>query len=285
MKPSDILYIIFPVIGNLETNYKLRKRLNTNSDQEGEQLQTPLKQSSNPDAITIESLKEQYADALEVKDKFEDKAKATIGCVTVSVTLILEASGLLTSLAGRFNYPLVCWLSYALFLYAVLSMIAAAIMDIKVIVNENIVFTFPADCPEEKARETYDVCVGQNITQNYIRNNYVFSAYECIRNALISLFVIMAIAVIPVDFGTVGLSSSTENAQRGYSYFETALYSLEQHDVSEIKEIIDNSLPSMQTEDGQTYSVVDKAHGLFIKFQINGNDINVLSIEEISWEQ
>ena len=83
MKPSDILYIIFPVIGNLETNYKLRKRLNTNSDQAGEQLQTPLKQSSNPDAITIKSLKEQYANALEVKDKFEGEAKA-IGSIRIA---------------------------------------------------------------------------------------------------------------------------------------------------------------------------------------------------------
>ena len=285
MKPSDILFVIFPVIGNLKTNNVLRKRLKNNSDQEGEQLQTPLKQSSNPDAITVDSLKEQYANALKVKDKFEDKAKATIVCVTVSVTLIMGASGLLTTLSGRFNHPLVRWLSYALFLYAVLSMIAAAIMDIKVIVNENVVFTFPVDCSEENARETYDVCVGQNITQNYIRNNYVFSAYECIRNALISLFVIMALTVIPVDFGTEGLSSSTINTQRGYSYSETTLYSLERYDVSVIKEIIDNSLLSIQTEDGQTYSVVDKAHGLFIKFQINGNNINVLSIEEISLEQ
>ena len=198
MKPVDIIYTLIPVLGNRKANNKLREKLKNNAEQGGERLQTPLSTSSNPDAITVEILKEQYADALKTKDKFEDKAKATIICVTISVSLILGASGLLTTVASRFDFPLVKWLSYMLFLYAVLSMIFAAIMDIKVLMDENIVYLFHSDCPEEKIRETYDICIGKNETQNIIRNNYVFTAYECIRNALICLFAIMAIAVIPV---------------------------------------------------------------------------------------
>lgn len=284
MKPINILTALVPVLGNLNANNKLRKKLENNAEQGGERLQTPLSMSSNPDAITVNNLKERYADALKTKDKIEDKAKATIICVTISVSLILGASGLLSTVASRFDYPLVKWLSYVLFLYAVLSMIFATIMDIKVLVNENRVFLFPADCPEEEIRETYDIYIGKNETQNIIRNNYVFTAYACIRNALICLFVIMAIAVIPIhDCGMTTVSHSKAYNQRGYSYSETTIDTLGQHGATEIRDIIETALTSMHTTDGQMYSIVDSLNGLFIKFKINDDDINVLSIEEISW--
>lgn len=284
MKLKKFLYAIFPVFGNKSINEKVRKKL---KDEEGqEKLDTPLNMSSNPDAITNDHLKRQYEESLKVKDKFEDKAKATIVCVTVSVSLIMGASGLLTTLTSRFDYPLVRWASYVFFLYAVLSMIAAAIMDIKVLAEENRVYIIPLDTADEDLREAYDIYTGKNWAQNIIRNNYVFTAYECIRNALICLFIIMAIAVIPLhDSETTTQSNKSSNIQRGYSYNETTLDSLGQHDATEIRDIIENALPAMQTVDGQTYSIVDNANALFIKFQLNGNDINVLSIEEISWEQ
>lgn len=286
MKLVDVLTPLVPVLGNFKANNKLRKKLNNNPGQGEESLQTPLSESSNPDAITVENLKEQYIDALKTKDKFEDKAKATIICVTISVSLIMGASGLLNTVASHFDFPLVKWLSYVLFLYAVLSMILAAIMDIKVLVDENTVFTVPADCPEEEIRETYDIYVGKNFTQNLIRNNYVFTAYECIRNALICLFVIMVIAVIPIHgSGTVTASHSKSYSQKGYSYSETTINTLGQHNTTDIKDIIETALASMQTTDGEIYNIVDSLNGLFIKFQINGNDICVLSIEEISWER
>lgn len=285
MKLIHFLYAIFPILGNIETSKKLRKRIKNEGEQADEKLQTPLNTSSNPDAISDESLKEQYEDALRVKDKFEDKAKATIVCVTVSITLIMGASGLLTTLANRFEHPLILWIGYALFIYAVLSMIFAAIMDIKVIVDENVVYSFPVDCPKENTRETYDICVGQNVTQNYIRNSYVFSAYECIRNALICLFIIMVFAVIPINTGTVRPYVPDTNSQRSFSYSESTLDKLGQYDMEEIRKIIETALPLMQTVDGQTYSIADNTNKLFIKFQLNGNDLNVLSIEEISWEQ
>ena len=284
MKLKKFLYAIFPVFGNKSVNKKIRKKL---KDEEGqEELDTPLNMSSNPDAITNDHLKRQYEESLKVKDKYEDKAKATIVCVTVSVSLIMGASGLLTTLTSRFDNPLVRWASYVFFLYAVHSMIAAAIMDIKVLAEENRVYIIPLDTADEDLREAYDIYTGKNWAQNIIRNNYVFTAYECIRNALICLFIIMALAVIPFhDSETTNQSNKSSNIQRGYSYNETTLDSLGQHDATEIRDIIENALPAMQTVDGQTYSIVDNANALFIKFQLNGNDINVLSIEEISWEQ
>lgn len=286
MKSKDLLYAVFPVLGNKSVNDKLRNKLKDSNAPDAKELQTPLSLSTNPDAITNESLKQQYLDALKAKDKFEDKAKATIVCVTVSVSLIMGASGLLTTVASRFDFLVIRWLSYVLFLYAVLSMISAAIMDIKVIANENIIYIFPADCPEESIRETYDLCIGQNVTQNYIRNNYVFTAYECIRNALICLFVIMALAVIPLQDTKTGHDSVDHmNTARDYSYSEPTLDSLEKHNASDVKGIIESALPSLQTESNRTYSIVDSEKKLFIKFQIWGNDIKVLSIEEISWEQ
>ena len=85
MTPKDILYIVIPVLENKTINNTLRKEIENNNEKDEEKLQTPLSTAENPDAITLEKLKKQYDDALKTKDKFEDKAKTTIVCVTISV--------------------------------------------------------------------------------------------------------------------------------------------------------------------------------------------------------
>ena len=284
MTIKGILYFVIPALGNKATINILRKKINNNGGIVKEKLQTPLSMAENPDVITNDNLKKQYDDVIKAKDNFEDKAKATIACVTISVSLIMGASGMLNTITSRFDYPLVHWWSYILFVYAVLSMITAAIMAIKVLADENKIYCFPADCPREKERETYDRCIGQNVTQNYIRNSYIFSAYECIRNALVCLFVIMAIAVMPMTSTTTSYKASV-SSQRDYLYSEYAINALSKYDPNKIKTIVENVLPSMQIKVGETYSIVDHKNSLFIRLQVIENGFNILSIEEISFEQ
>ena len=284
MTLKDILYIVFPALGNKAINNTLRKKIENNREIDEEKLQTPLSTAENPDAITVEKLKKQYDDALKTKDKFEDKAKTTIVCVTISVSLIMGASGMLNSVSSRFDSPLVQWVSYALFVYAVVSMITAAVLAIKVLVDENKIFVVSADCPIEDERDTYDKCIGQNVTQNYIRNNHIFTAYECIRNSLVSLFIIMAIAVIPIKPSSTNRGTATDS-HRGFSYDESVIDMLSKYDVDMIKTIVEDALPEMQIKEGETYSIVNRKNSLFIRFQVINNNISIMGIEEISFEQ
>lgn len=283
MKIKKILYAVFPSYGNKKANEVLRKKLSLQEDSVA--LETPLDRAEKPDTITAEQLKEQYNTALKQKDKFEDKAKATIICVTVSVSLMLGASGLLNTLSSRLALPIVQWGSYVLFLYAVLSMITAAVMDIKVLSSENTVFLVPLDTPVEDMRTAYNQYVCLNWAQNSIRNNYVYSAYECIRNALICLFIIMAVAVLPIQDSSKPSSIHNASTIRNYSYDESTIGALDKHDVQEIKNIIEMAASSMTISDGQVYCIVDNTNSLFIKFQANGDDFVILSIEDVSWKQ
>ena len=286
MKFIDICYAVFPIAGNRKDNKKLRDKLNNCDNNKDLYVDTPLSIATNPETITEKTLEEQYEKALLVKDKYEDKAKATIVCVTISISLILGASNLLNTLTSRFGGRFIQWICYILFLYAVLLMIAAGIMDVKVLVAENIVYTVPLDTPDENKRSVYDLYTGKNWAQNLIRNNYVYSAYECIRNALISLFLIMAIAVIPIScLSKTNDYLSNANNRRDYAFAEETITKLEEYGSEKIKNIIETALPSMQTTEGQIYSIADSANSLFVRFQISGNEIKILTIDEISWEQ
>ena len=283
MKREDILYAVFPSYGNKKANEILRKKLSSQDNSVA--LETPLGNAKNPEAITEEQLKEQYDSSLKQKDKFEDKAKATILCVTVSVSLMLGASGLLNSISSRLAIPIIHWVSYGLFLYAVYSMITAAVMDIKVLSSENTIYLIPADTADEDKRTAYNQYVGMNWAQNSIRNNYVYSAYECIRNALICLFIIMAVAILPSQAPSKSGNSQSASAVRNYSYNESTIVALGKHNAQEIRNIVEAAAASMSINDGQVYCVVDNANSLFIKFQANGNDFVILSIEDVSWKK
>lgn len=287
MKLIDIFYALFPVVGNSKTNKKLRDKLKKCDEKDSDlSIVTPLSISQNPDTITETILMREYEKALLVKEKFEDKAKATIACVTISISLILGASNLLNALTSRFGIRFIQWACYILFLYAVLSMIVAGIMNIKVLVAENIVYTVPLDTSEENKRSAYNIYTGKNWAQNLIRNNYVFTAYECIRNALIGLFLIMAIAVMPISYlSKNNVYSSKANNQRNYTYAEETIAKIDEYSTDRIKSIVEAALPLMQITEGQIYSIADSENSLFIRFQIRGDEISILTIDEINWKQ
>ena len=165
-------------------------------------------------------------------------------------------------------------------------MIVAGIMNIKVLVAENIVYTVPLDTSEENKRSAYNIYTGKNWAQNLIRNNYVFTAYECIRNALIGLFLIMAIAVMPISYlSKNNVYSSKANNQRNYTYAEETIAKIDEYSTDRIKSIVEAALPLMQITEGQIYSIADSENSLFIRFQIRGDEISILTIDEINWKQ
>ena len=49
---------------------------------------------------------------------------------------------------------------------------------------------------ETVLREDYSQCIEQNQSKNLIRNNYLFASYACIRNSLISLFIMFLIIIV-----------------------------------------------------------------------------------------
>lgn len=188
------LEIIFPVIANWKKNKIVQKNL--------EMERGELDEVENKDDVKLEDLKEMYDDTFRRKDKIEDKAKTNILSVSISITLIMGASGLLSDVKSKFvGHAWIAWTVFILFIIAVIYMLSAGILVIKMLTNENsmehILITSLANGGEE-LRNEYSICIKKNNYRNFIRNNYVFTSYECIRNALFCLFVVLIVIIIPI---------------------------------------------------------------------------------------
>jgi len=89
---SKVFDAIFPFVANWKVNKKLRERL---SNQE---LQGILSDNENAAAISTDVLKDLYSDTMRMKDKLEDKAKINVVGITITSTLIMGATGILTTI-------------------------------------------------------------------------------------------------------------------------------------------------------------------------------------------
>jgi len=187
---SKVFDSIFPFIANRNDNQKISRKDPGNI----------LDAIDNPDAISIDILKGLYSDAIHQKDKLEDKAKINVAGITIAISLILGASNFLKVISEKYNCSIFSWIVFILFVVAVLYLLIAGILAIKVLIHENVVFvvdlkSFAADIAV--LRQDYGKRISQNRNQNLIRNNSIYTSYECIRNALICLFILLVFSAIP----------------------------------------------------------------------------------------
>lgn len=276
---SKIIDIVFPIYANYRDNRILRKKSSSAN------LDSLLSCIENADAIHIDVLKKQYDDTFYLKDKLEDKAKINIIGITIAVTLIMSASGVLNTISEKFPTPLVQWSAFVLLTAAVLYLLTAGIIAVKVLFDENIVYTVPLDSfasNETTLRSNYDKYTVLNRTQNLIRNNSVYSSYECIRNALVCLFVILLLATIPIKFQQSILEQSTFYEQYSFIYSSETVSYITSNDARFVVEAaILNSLEndSLLNNLDDAIGIIESESNLFIKFKIIEGDIKVMMIE------
>ena len=200
---------IFPLVACYACNKKIRNKMFCCNI---------LDDVKNYKAISLDTLKCLYSDAIHQKDKLEDKAKTNIIGITIAISLILGASNFLNVIYAKnlqsfllwmqpyqnirwvMSHSFFTWGMFLLFVCAVLYLIIAGILAIRVLIDENQVFVidlknFAAD--EADLKQDYGQKISQNCSQNLIRNNIVYTSYEFIRNALICLFILLIFLAIP----------------------------------------------------------------------------------------
>ncbi len=189
----NILEFIFPMIYNYKTNKILHNKL---GNLDGSSI---FKDVENPELITTDILKDEYSNTLKTKDKLEDKAKTNVVGITIAITLIMGASSIITSINEKFDNKVIQWCAFVLFCVAVLYMLYAGIVAIKILINENEIYTVQLNniANEERLRSDYDKCIVSNRIKNLIRNNGVYTSYECIRNAFVCLFLVLLLSIFP----------------------------------------------------------------------------------------
>jgi hypothetical protein len=129
-------------------------------------------------------------------------------------------------------------------------------------------------------RQEYDKCTESNEYQNIIRNNGVYSSYGCIQNALVCLFIIGVLAIIPYTVKQSATSSSV-NANSGYSivFASDALNHIIQYKDQAIIEatVVDaiNNGKITSTSAG----IINDSQNLFIKASMTNKTVTVSIVE------
>lgn len=271
----NLIYLVLPFLDNYHKNKKVRAKR--------EEFSNQLSQIKNSDSISTDVLEKQYSDTILVKDKLEDKAKSNIIAITVSITLILGASSLLNGIYSKYPYVIVYWISFILFVLALIYMIIAGVLSIRVLMNENTIYTVSLKdyINEKDLRQEYDTCTVANINQNLIRNNGVNTSYECIRNALICLFIIVVMVVFPYTAKQQSQSLSAHSSN-GYNvtYSSDAVTHIAQNNDQNVVEtfVIDAARKGKMTS-STPVGLIDSHNKLFIKANIVKKSITIYLIE------
>lgn len=277
---NKLISIFLPFYLNKKSNDILREKL-ADTNNVG-----VLCSIENSDKIGAEILKEQYSETLRIKEKLEDKAKTNVAGITISITLIMGASGLLNTIYTKFNSPLISWMSFLLFAVAVVYMLIAGIMAIGVLINENEIYIVQLSNLAEDSlalRDDYDQCIGQNRMKNLIRNNTVYTSYECIRNSLMCLFVLLVFVTIPFSFNTSAYPyTENDKSEIQIVYSGSTIPNINEDNwQSSIEQTIMQAKSTGLLINNQTLGFLSSNGRIFVKVKSDNETITVLLVEPV----
>lgn len=142
----------------------------------------------------IKKLKVMYEEVFVAKGKLEDKAKSMTLAITVSVTLILGLIDKMLMIFSTINFMPVRGLIACMSIVAIWYMIIAGLASAKVFLTD--IMIYKIDDTEDKLRQQYRKNIILNRLSNVVRSNYIYTAYECLRNSLILLFGLFVFMII-----------------------------------------------------------------------------------------
>ena len=268
---GKIFDAIFPMIANYRDNLKVRKKIHP-TDDEGNKIEPEgiLAHIENSNELDLKVLEDQYGETLRIKEKIEDKAKTNIIGISISITLIMGASGILSVVNDKYQLPILSWITFALMVVSIAYMLTAGILVIRLLTNENEVYVVNLNSlilGEEILRDDYDKCISQNRNKNTIRNNYLFTSYECIRNSLICLFAILLLTAAPLSFQSEEKNDNLLKFSQVYSfmYSSDAVDYIKKSNVqNDVENSILNVIGKSETNDmPQTFGIVAEHSKMF----------------------
>jgi hypothetical protein len=267
-----IIEQIFPSLSVRKANKKLKEKINSKDNQSNVAFM------DNVDVISIESFRKKYAETFDVKNKFEDKAKTNVIGITIAITVIMGASGLIDSLIKKYTFITFHWISFFLLLAAIIYLLVSGMDAIKVLFDENTMSTI--DLPELSAddietKRKYDDCANRNINRNIVRNNIVYSSYICIRNALICMMVLFILLSIPFN----GTKSKGDNklitSNSSISYSSSIIIPENIDTVNVNNSIMKDKEKRKSIEDGAVYNFVNIDEKYVVQYKCFENEIIV----------
>lgn len=267
---------IFPFVDNYKKNKKLKQDKSNN-----------FSYIENSDNIGKDNFEKTYNESLSDKSKLEDKAKTNVIGITITITLILSVSDILDKISVKYDSEIIAWISFFFVLFSIIYMVIAGILAIKVLVNENVAYRINlnslSESNERSLIDNYKACISKNRKQNLVRNNIIYTSYECIRNSIICLLILFIMLSLPVKTKTANTFDYVKN--NSFMYSESAFISFEDGNIQVYN--IENAVCSYLEEhsddiiENKFYGIYDEESSTFIKFQIINDNISIVLIEPV----
>lgn len=205
-KIKEIFNIIIentlPFLQNKKYNRPIEENIDKLNKTEIEDINLDkLGYSSNLTNVPINIIENSYRDSLERKKVIEDKAKINVIGITIFISLISSLSSSIVKIYSFTNNKFVRLGIYLCCFVTILYMLQGGILALEVLMNKNRVYLLTEEelsiQDKSKQKKAYARSIELNGYSNTLRNNYIFSSYQCIRNALIFLMIITLIYVFP----------------------------------------------------------------------------------------
>jgi hypothetical protein len=145
-------------------------------------------------------IQKHFDNTLDIKDSLEEKSRAILFSITVSITLIL---GLLTIILGQSFATFNVLSKFFIMIFGLLSlicMVIGVILTVDVLSEKNRVYQLSPDddnrVDDIEKRKKLALYVEQNTNMNIIRSNTVFASYTVIRTSIVLLcFLFLSLCV------------------------------------------------------------------------------------------
>lgn len=269
-----IIEVLFPMLCNKKADKILREKITNYSKDNTDDIFDDDVEMSKQDYEKL------YEETMRTKSAFEDKAKANIIGVTITVSLITGSISLFERINKTFMNEWIQWITFGLYVMAVVYMLYAGIQAIRILCNDNIVFTEPmlgTNITQKQLQEKYGETIFKNRIQNLIRNNGVYTSYECIRNALVCLLFVLIVAVFP--YNQTIHNKSVGTIKHTYAYSDAVANLIEEENLEyDVISIIEDNISNDNND--KINILVDEEHSIAIRFLVSDDVISILDIEK-----
>lgn len=279
-----IINALFPLFELSRANKTLKKKIdNYKPTQENIKCYSAIRRREKNNYF--DNLDKKYKETFNTKNRLEDKAKTNVIGLTIAITLISGASGIITTINSKFPISFIQWISFFILLISVIYLIIAGIVAVKVLCDQNQMFFISADALTKKDLDgflEYNECTTKNEYFNIIRNNLIFSSYACIRNSLICMVAILVLCTIPLHT-LVSDKIDKVSISNDYKFvYSSEIVSKEENvDFSNIENLIVKDINNREDIQDEIcfVSFDDK---LVIKYFIEDGMVTVLTVDIIS---
>ncbi|GAA0735804.1 hypothetical protein [Clostridium oceanicum] len=191
------------MIGNLNTEKKLNTKINEINTYDSEDIYAyPCEFIKFDDFSRKNHVEREYNKSIERIKQFEEKAKANLVAISISVTIMFGLVDTLNQIYEKYNNLLMNIILSINSILIIFFMLYGGIIALKVLMEKNIVYKISVkelQLSDESLKKIYGMDAELNEINNTIRNNYINTSYKCIRNALILLCIIFILGVLPIN--------------------------------------------------------------------------------------